>query len=101
MTSPEQYSAYDASNPATAPEDLARIAEHRGDLRALVAGNPGTPPEVLRWLGSLGDVAVDSALRRRDSGGFAAPSGSPGPAGSAGSAPAAGAPWGRPVGGPP
>lgn len=86
MTGPDQFSAYDASSPVTPPEVLAQIAEHRPELRPLVAANPSTPEPVAQWLGGLGDVAVDAALRRRagaDS--FAAPSGgSSSPAGGPG-----------------
>ena len=43
MAAADQYSSYDASNPSTPPEALAQIAEHRPELRALVAANPSTP----------------------------------------------------------
>lgn len=65
MAAADQYSSYDASSPATPPEVLALIAEHRPELRALVAANPSTPEPTAAWLGGLGDVAVDAALRRR------------------------------------
>ncbi|WP_043500431.1 hypothetical protein [Georgenia sp. SUBG003] len=65
MTTADQYSSYDASNPSTPPEALAEIAAHRPELRALVAANPSTPEPTAQWLVGLGDVAVDAALRRR------------------------------------
>ncbi|MFH5821634.1 hypothetical protein [Georgenia sp. AZ-5] len=67
MPAPEEYTAYEAGDPGTAPQVLAQIAEHRPDLRPLVAANPATPPAVLDLLAGLGDVAVDAALAgRRD-----------------------------------
>ncbi|MFC7403552.1 DVUA0089 family protein [Georgenia alba] len=65
MTSPEQYTAYEAGNPATPPDVLAQIAENRPDLRALVAGNPSTPEQTVQYLSGLGDPGVDAALRSR------------------------------------
>jgi len=65
MAAAEQYSSYDASNPSTPAEVLALIAEHRPELRALVAANPSTSEPTAQWLAGLGDVAVDAALRRR------------------------------------
>ncbi|GAA4427483.1 hypothetical protein GCM10023169_27540 [Georgenia halophila] len=65
MSTPEQFSAFHASNPGTAPEVLGQIAQQRPDLRALVAANPSTPDSVAQWLSGLGDVAINAALRRR------------------------------------
>ncbi|PFG40072.1 hypothetical protein ATJ97_2592 [Georgenia soli] len=65
MAAADQYSSYDASHPSTRPEVLAEIAQHRPELRALVAANPSTPEPTAQWLAGLGDVAVDAALRRR------------------------------------
>ncbi len=64
----EQFSAYEASQPGTDPEVLARIVDARPDLRPLVAANPSTPRPVLERLAALGDVAVDAALARRAGG---------------------------------
>jgi hypothetical protein len=41
------------------------IAASRPDLRPLVAANPSTYPDLLQWLGHLGDPAIDAALARR------------------------------------
>jgi len=59
------FTVYQATNPATAPETLARMATERPDLRQFVAANPATPAPVVEWLGTLGDLAVDAALARR------------------------------------
>ena len=99
MTAPDQYSAYDASNPATAPAVLAQIAEHRPELRALVAANPSTPEPVAQWLGGLGDVAVDAALRRRQ-GSDSFTAASDGNADAAGGSAAAADRWQQPDAGP-
>ncbi|GAA1624256.1 variant leucine-rich repeat-containing protein [Georgenia ruanii] len=78
MPAPEQLTAYDASNPASTPGLLAQIAEHRPDLRPLVAANPATPADVLDRLARLGDVAVNAALARRDQQPGARPFAAPG-----------------------
>ena len=54
-----------AADPATPLPDLMSIAASRPDLRALIAQNPSTYPDLLRWLGQLGDPAIDVALARR------------------------------------
>ena len=54
-----------AANPATPLPDLMSIAASRPDLRPLVAANPSTYPDLLQWLGHLGDPAIDAALARR------------------------------------
>lgn len=61
----EQFTAYEASQPTTDPDVLARIVETRPDLRPLVAANPATPQPVLDRLATFRDVAVDAALARR------------------------------------
>jgi hypothetical protein len=68
MSEPSQFTAQQASDPATPAEVLAAIAEHRPDLRPLVAGNPTAYPGLLDWLGQLGDPAVDAALAGRAAG---------------------------------
>jgi len=54
-----------AGDPATPLPDLMSIAASRPDLRPLIAQNPSTYPDLLQWLGQLGDPAVDAALARR------------------------------------
>ena len=53
-------------DPSTAPETIMRLAQHRPDLRPVIALNPAAWPELLNWLSRLGDPAVDEALRRRN-----------------------------------
>lgn len=65
MSEPSQFTAQQASDPATPAEVLAAIAEHRPDLRPAVASNPTAYPGLLDWLGRLGDPAVDAALAAR------------------------------------
>jgi hypothetical protein len=65
MSEPSQFTAQQASDPATPAEVLAAIAEHRPDLRPMVAANPTTYPGLLEWLGRLGDPAVDAAIASR------------------------------------
>ncbi|WP_324649265.1 hypothetical protein [Georgenia sp. H159] len=61
----EEFTAYQATNPATAPDVLARLAAARPELRPLVAANPAAPRPVVEWLATLGDHGVDAALARR------------------------------------
>ena len=65
MSEASQFTAQQASDPATPAEVLAAIAEHRPDLRPYVAANPTAYPGLLEWLGNLGDPAVDAALQAR------------------------------------
>lgn len=98
----QEFTVYQATNPATSPEALAEMARSRPDLRQFVAANPATPQHVVEWLGTLGDHAVDAALARRRPAAPAAPQSPAGPpAGGYGTgaaqdwsptAPAAGAP---------
>ncbi|MFC7403553.1 hypothetical protein [Georgenia alba] len=62
---PEQFTPRHAHDPSTPPDVLALIAEHRPDLRALVAANPSTGEPVLAWLETLRDVGVSTALKAR------------------------------------
>lgn len=62
----EPYTAQVAADPATPLEVLADIAAKDPSLRPYVAANPATYPELLEWLGRLGDPAVDEALRGRE-----------------------------------
>lgn len=57
-----------AADPATPAATLFEIASNSPDLRALVASNPSTYPDLLSWLSKLGDPSVDAALARRSSG---------------------------------
>lgn len=54
-----------AADPSTDWETLHWIAENHPSLRAAVAENPATYPELLEALASLGDPAIDAALTRR------------------------------------
>jgi hypothetical protein len=72
MSEASQYTAQQASDPATPAEVLAAIAEHRPDLRPYVAANPTAYPGLLDWLGNLGDPAVDAALQARGGAALAA-----------------------------
>ncbi|MDR2280956.1 MAG: hypothetical protein LBE07_08915 [Gordonia sp. (in: high G+C Gram-positive bacteria)] len=54
-----------AANPATPAEVLNRIAAEAPHLRPALARNPATYHDLLVWLGSLGDPAVDAALAQR------------------------------------
>ncbi|HLS72639.1 MAG TPA: hypothetical protein VK046_02640 [Actinomycetaceae bacterium] len=73
----QPFTLYQASSPTTPPETLAAIAAQRPDLRQFVAANPATGPEVVQWLGTLGDQAVDAALARRPAAQPAPPTGPP------------------------
>ncbi|WP_225754764.1 hypothetical protein [Actinotalea sp. Marseille-Q4924] len=65
MTAPEEYTRLQAADPSTPQQTLADIAALREDLRPVVALNPAAYPGLLQWLASLGEPAVDTALRRR------------------------------------
>lgn len=62
------YTAQIAADPSTPLEVLADIAATEPSLRPYVAANPSTYPDLLTWLGKLGDPAVDEALRGRGRG---------------------------------
>ena len=66
MTDPTTFTVHRALDTTTTPATLHAMATQRPDLRQFVAANPNTPPEVLTWLGQLGDAAVDAALHRRN-----------------------------------
>lgn len=68
MTQPENFTAAQASDPATPGQVLADIAALRPDLRAAVASNPSAYPGLIDWLKSLGEPAVDAAIAARDAG---------------------------------
>src|SRR5690625_2400795 len=65
MSSPEDYTEAQASDPATEPAVLGEIATHRPDLRPAIAGNPTAYPDLLDWLANLNDPAVNEALAAR------------------------------------
>lgn len=65
MTEPTHFTAAQAADPATPAATLAEIATHRPDLRAAVAANPSAYPDLLAWLGTFKDPAVDAALAQR------------------------------------
>lgn len=54
-----------AVDPATPQVDLQHLAADHPEVRPLIAENPQAYPELLAWLGSLADPAVDAALIRR------------------------------------
>lgn len=54
-----------AADPTTPLEVLADLAYRHPELRPIIAANPSTYPDLLEWLGNLGDPDVDVALRRR------------------------------------
>lgn len=90
MTQPENYTAAQASDPQTPAQTLADIAALRPDLRPAIASNPSTYPELLEWLKSLGEPAVDAALAARAQATQVLPT-TPAPAAPAAAAPAQ--PW--------
>src|SRR5690625_2492190 len=65
MSSPEDYTEAQASDPGTEPAVLGEIATHRPDLRPAIAGNPTAYPDLLDWLANLNDPAVNAALAAR------------------------------------
>jgi hypothetical protein len=60
-----RWTAAQALDPTTPLADLALIVQESPHLRPHVAANPSTYPALLDWLGTLGDPAVDAALRSR------------------------------------
>lgn len=62
------FSAVDVARvcgPGVTAEELRALAAERPDLHPLIAENPATYPELVDWLGSLGDPEVDAAIARR------------------------------------
>jgi hypothetical protein len=45
---------------------LYELAQHKVELRRYIAANPSTYPDLLAWLGTLGDPAIDAALAARE-----------------------------------
>ena len=54
-----------ASSPSTPAAELARIAAARPDLHPALATNPATYPDLVDWLRTSPDPAVQAALARR------------------------------------
>jgi len=61
------FTAAQAADPATDLEVLAAIAAQAPELRVHLASNPSTYPDLVAWLGRLGDPEIDAALARRGS----------------------------------
>jgi hypothetical protein len=55
-----------ALDPATPGATLYELAQHKVELRRYIAANPSTYPDLLAWLGTLGDPAIDAALAARE-----------------------------------
>jgi hypothetical protein len=55
----------EAANRRTSAVRLREIASTVPEARAAVASNPKAYPDLLTWLGNLGDPEVDEALQRR------------------------------------
>lgn len=53
------------TDPAASTEELYRVAQRRPDLYPAIAAHPNTYPDLLTWLASLGDPAVNRALASR------------------------------------
>nr|WP_296779008.1 hypothetical protein [Rhodococcus sp. (in: high G+C Gram-positive bacteria)] len=54
-----------AADPTTSQQTLMDLAAARPELRPTIALNPNAYPDLLTWLGAIGDPAIDEALRRR------------------------------------
>lgn len=65
MSGTVSWASVAASDPATAPADLARIAREWVELRPYVAMNPSADPELVAWLARLDDSVVNAALVAR------------------------------------
>jgi len=62
---PAHPRADEAADPATSAQALHEIATTIPELRAAVAANPSAYPELLEWMGQLGEAAVDAAIAAR------------------------------------
>ncbi|MCB2413376.1 hypothetical protein LGT39_11025 [Demequina sp. TTPB684] len=58
--------AAEAADPDTSAQALHEIATTIPELRPTVAANPSAYPELLEWMGKLGEPAVDEAISKRD-----------------------------------
>lgn len=54
-----------ATDPNAELTTLHELAQNYPGLRPYIAANPRTYPDLLNWLGTLGDPAVDAALAAR------------------------------------
>ena len=57
-----------AADPSTSQSELHGLAANHPDLRAIIAENPTTYPELVEWLRGLNDRQINAALARRESG---------------------------------
>lgn len=63
--SPPHPRADEAADPGTSASALYAIATTIPQLRATVAANPATYPDLVEWLGALGDPEIDAAIASR------------------------------------
>ncbi|MFY2791038.1 hypothetical protein [Rhodococcus sp. MALMAid1271] len=54
-----------AADPNTSQQTLMNLAASRPELRPTIALNPNAYPDLLTWLSTIGDPAIDAALRQR------------------------------------
>ncbi|MDO5672903.1 MAG: hypothetical protein Q4G30_08655 [Actinomycetaceae bacterium] len=54
-----------AADPSTSGAELQQLAGYHPELRPAIALNPAAYPDLLNWLGALGDADVDAALASR------------------------------------
>jgi hypothetical protein len=59
------FTVEQALDPNTDQQTIAQIAQYAPELRPCLARNPNTYPELLNWLGQLGDPAINAALASR------------------------------------
>ncbi|MDF7664291.1 hypothetical protein PT282_06405 [Bifidobacterium sp. ESL0763] len=64
-TNPYGFTAEQALDPNTDQMTIARIAQYAPELRACLARNPNTYPELLDWLAQLNDPSINAALAMR------------------------------------
>src|SRR5699024_979159 len=55
-----------AADPSTSQAELHQLCAAHPELRPMIAEHPNAYPQLLEWLGRLGDPEVDAALARRD-----------------------------------
>lgn len=67
-----------AADPSTSQAELHQLCAARPELRPVIAENPNAYPQLLEWLGRLGDPEVDAALARRGEDGQTSPLPDPG-----------------------
>lgn len=64
-TPPSPADVRAAMDPTTPPQTLAHMVNNAPPLRPYVASNPAAEPDLLRYLGTLGDPAINQALNAR------------------------------------